>query len=328
MALDIYFQKEYGMINELIEDGTSYIFECSTECGKVSNLFILREIPEKIKGRQYYDIVSPYGYGGPVIMDCADKDKELLLERYRQQFGQYCEEHNIVSEFIRFHPIVGNGIDFQEIYHLECIRKTVGTNLTGFDDPVQEEFSKSCRKRIRRALRDGITYQITREPKDLSTFKEIYYLTMKRNKASDYYYFTDKYFEQCLKFFPKNILLVEAVYENKVIAAGFYFVWDKVIHIHLSGTLSEYLYLSPAYILRYAVTLWGKENGYELIHHGGGRSNALDDSLYTFKRQFGEKTSFDFYIGRKIWNEEIYDELCRLNRVNKDGEYFPAYRER
>lgn len=327
IALDIYFQKEYGIINELIEDGTSRIFECNTENGKVSNLFILREIPEKIEGVQYYDIVSPYGYGGPVIMDCRDGDKALLLECYERQFEQYCKENNIVSEFVRFHPIVGNGVDFQRIYNSECIRQTVGTNLRDFDNPEQEEFSKSCRKRIRKALRHGITYRVTKSPEDLHSFKGIYYATMKRNEAKDYYYFSDTYFEQCLRSFREHILLVEAVYEDKVIAAGFYFVWDKIIHIHLSGTLSEYLYLSPEYILQYAVTLWGKENGYELIHHGGGRSNALDDSLYTFKKQFGEKTSFDFYVGRKVWNQEVYDELCRLKHVAKDGEYFPAYRE-
>lgn len=327
-ALDIYFQKEYGIINELIEEGTSHIFECNTEYGKISNLFILREIPEKIEGVQYYDIVSPYGYGGPVIMNCRDEDKASLLECYRGEFEQYCRKHNIVSEFVRFHPIVGNGVDFQGIYNSECIRQTVGTNLRDFDNPVQEEFSKSCRKRIRRALRDGITYRVIKSPEDLHSFKEIYYATMERNEAKDYYYFSDVYFEQCLSSFREHILLVEAVYEDKVIAAGFYFVWDKVIHIHLSGTLSEYLYLSPAYILRYAVTLWGKENGYELIHHGGGRSNASDDSLYTFKKQFGEKTSFDFYVGRKIWNQEIYDELCeRKNKKPTANGYFPRYRE-
>ena len=114
---------------------------------------------------------------------------------------------------------------------------------------------------------------------------------------------------------------------GKTIAAGLYFIYNDVIHIHLSGTLTEYLYLSPAYILRYAVTLWGIENGYKIIHHGGGRSNAEDYSLYTFKRNFAKVYDVDFYIGKKIWNEEVYDKLCEMKNITEKDGFFPAYRK-
>ena len=67
--------------------------------------------------------------------------------------------------------------------------------------------------------------------------------------------------------------------------------------------------MSPAYILRYAVTVWGKENGYKLIHHGGGRSNSEEDSLYLFKKNFAKLYDTDFYIGKKIWNEKMSEPL-------------------
>ena len=113
---------------------------------------------------------------------------------------------------------------------------------------------------------------------------------------------------------------------DKVIAAGMYFLYDKIIHVHLSGTKSEYLYLSPAYVLRYALALWGKEHGYEVIHHGGGRSNAEDDSLYLFKKQFASRTKFDFYVGRKIWMPDKYMDICINNGISTENAYFPAYR--
>ena len=34
----------------------------------------------------------------------------------------------------------------------------------------------------------------------------------------------------------------------------------------------------------------------------------------------------DFYIGKKIWNKEIYDKLCKIKNVKDDG-FFPAYRK-
>ena len=128
-----------------------------------------------------------------------------------------------------------------------------------------------------------------------------------------------------MRDFGQQLLLAEAVLNDKTIAAGLYFAYGKTVHIHLSGTLSEYLHLSPAYILRYGITLWAKEHGFELIHHGGGRSNAEDDKLYAFKRQFAQKTKFDFFVGKRIWNAAAYEELCRLANA-PESDYFPAYR--
>lgn len=324
---DIYFEKNYGKLYEGIENGKAEVFEYATPTGSINHMFIKREIPYSVNGRTYFDLITPYGYGGPLIVEYQKGRKSELINTFKQEFGKYCIENNIVSEFVRFHPIVKNALDFVDLYETEHIRNTVGTNLKQYDDPFQAEFSKSCRKNIRKGLRNGIDYKVTEKPTDVSDFKKFYYSTMDRNKAQEYYYFDDNYFDSCVDLFRDNLLLVEAIYEEKPIAMGLYFIFNETIHIHLSGTLSEFLYLSPAYILRYAVTEWGKQNGYGLIHHGGGRSNKPDDGLYLFKKQFGENTEFEFHIGKKIWNKEIYDKLCEITGAN-DNTYFPSYRSK
>lgn len=327
MDKDIYFNENYGKLYEKIEKGKAEIFKYEDENGLISNQFLLREISIIIDENKYFDIVTPYGYGGPIIEKCKTGKEKELVNKYYENFKEYCRKNNIISEFVRFHPILNNAKCFKEIYNAQCIRKTLGTNLKDFDDPVKAEFSKSCRKNIRQAINKGISYKITKGPDNLDTFRKIYYSTMDRNHATDYYYFPEQYFDDILKFFKENIILVEAIFEGKTIASGLYFIYNKIIHIHLSGTLSEYLYLSPAYVLRYAVTLWGKKNGYNLIHHGGGRSNSEEDSLYRFKKQFAKNTEFDFYIGKKIWNEEVYEKLCKFTHVKKEEDFFPAYRK-
>lgn len=325
MKQDIYFEENYGKLYEETEKGKAEIFKYQDENGSISNQFIKREIPTKINNEVYYDIVTPYGYGGPVIEECNNKPE--LLKRYEEEFAKYCEKNNIVSEFIRFHPIIKNALDFKEIYDVIYLRNTLGTDLEKYEDPYSEEFSKSCRKNIRQCKNKGVTYQVNVAPKDISKFKEIYYSTMDRNNATDYYYFKDEYFNKILQYFPENIITVEAIYEGKTIAMGLYFIYNKVLHIHLSGTLSEYLHLSPAYMLRYGATMWAKENGFKLIHHGGGRSNSETDSLYLFKKNFAKNTEFDFYIGKKIWNQGIYNTLCDIKGIKEDGGFFPAYRK-
>ena len=322
---DIYFDENYGKLYEKKEKGNTVIFECNTEDGNITNQFIKRAIPEEIEGQQYYDIVTPYGYGGPIINNCKG-DKQQLLKDYEERFEKYCRENNIVSEFVRFHPVVKNYEDFNDIYNATYLRKTLVTKLDE-EDIIEKQFGKSCRKNIRQAINKGITFKITESPESIGTFKEIYYSTMDRNDATEYYYFDDEYFDNILKFYKQNTILVEAIYEEKTIAAGLYFICNDTIHIHLSGTLTEYLFLSPAYILRYAVTLWGIEKGYKLIHHGGGRSNDAEDTLYLFKKNFAKLYDADFYIGKKIWNKNIYDKLCERKNVDKNTEFFPAYRK-
>ncbi|WKA52899.1 GNAT family N-acetyltransferase [Planococcus liqunii] len=141
-----------------------------------------------------------------------------------------------------------------------------------------------------------------------------------------YFSNTDAYFEKLLTYFGPNLLLVEVSYEGQTIGMSLNFLYEKTIHIHLSGTMREFDYLSPAFILRYALAVWGKENGVELIHEGGGRTNAADDSLYLFKKQFGKNTSFNFCVARQIWNKSVYQQLCKTMEAPMDSDYFPAYR--
>ena len=107
---------------------------------------------------------------------------------------------------------------------------------------------------------------------------------------------------------------------------GIYFKYNSFLHAHLSGTLTDYLEYSPAYILKYIMALYGHEKGYSVIHYGGGTSNSIDNSLYRFKREFGRNTQFDFYIARKIWNQNVYKELCDKTEVDPGESFFPAYR--
>lgn len=324
--IDIYFDKNYGKLYADAEHGEAVVREFECECGRVLHQFVLRKIDSPL-GEDYYDIVTPYGYGGPVIEKLNDGyTKEQLVQAFEKDFAEYASEHKIVSEFVRFHPIVKNAADFGIIYSAECIRHTLATDLT-YEDPIAEEFSKSCRKNIRRALNKGVSCRVTRAPENIDAFKKIYYSTMDRNHAGEYYYFDDRYFADCLKYYRDNTVFVEAIFEEKTIAAGFYFTYGDVIHIHLSGTLSEYLYLSPAYILRYAIAVWGKENGFKLIHHGGGRSNSREDNLFLFKKQFAEKTELEFSVGKKIWSPYAYAKLCAAVGAETGGEFFPAYRK-
>ena len=321
---DIYFEPDYAELYETEENrAVEYRFEC--EYGFITNLFLKRQIDIKLPDEvQYFDIVTPYGYGGPVIHWTNDKEK--LIQAYMDDFGRYTEKEHIIAEFVRFHPILGNGVDFKEVYKSIFDRKTVGTNLT-YDDVIAKEFSKHKRKDIRKALKNPeIRYEVTENPSTLQDFLKIYYSTMDRDKADDYYYFKPDYFQAMLEKFRGHITAGRVFLGDQLIAMGVYFRYGKYLHAHLSGTLSEYLDYSPANILKYALAVYGHENGYEVIHYGGGSSRSPENGVYKFKKEFGKNTEFDFYIAKKVWNEEIYKQICSTVGADVNSDFFPAYR--
>ncbi len=306
---DIYFDERYCRVNERIELGEAVHYEYQSDNGIIISNFVKRRIPLRDVDGDWFDIRTPYGYGGPLIVKAQNKEK--LIEEYKKDFALFCKNNGIVTEFVRFHPIANNAMDFKDVYIVSFDRNTVGTDLCRFKDPIKAEFSKSCRKNIRRAISKGLTYKVEEKVNGLERFQSIYYETMERNNAIDFYFFEDKYFEDLVTCLKEKLLVVYVYYENRIVAAGLCFVSHNTIHIHLSGTLNEYMALNPPYVLRYAVTMWAIEHGIRYIHHGGGRTSAQTDALYVFKKQFGINTDFDFFIGEKTWNSRIYEEVCK-----------------
>lgn len=325
--MDIYFAPDYGKLCELVDNGQCCEYVLETESGMIRNMFIKRPAPYLVNGVQYYDIVTPYGYGGPVI--CQANDKETLLEAYRESFSKYCAENNIVCEFIRYHPILCNYADFGSVYQTEYSRHTVGTNLKDYEDPVQSEFSKSARREVRKAESVGVACSVHPHPEDLSVFRVLYEETMDRNGAGAMYYFPDQYYEFLTTSLRDYVLEVRAQYDGEVVASEIYFVAGNIMHAHLLGSSHKLMEIGGGAILEATAARWGRENGYQFIHHGGGRTSAVDDPLYMYKKKFGKNTEFDFYIGKKIWNQAVYDQLvaqrCAEGEITNPG-FFPQYR--
>lgn len=323
--IDPYFLSGYAKVNENVEGGTAETFLYKGIEGEVLHRFIRREIQGSSASTGMYDLISPYGFGGPRLAPSTPSGKGELLISFQEAFKEYCLESGVVSEFVRFHPFECNSEDFTDMYHVERKRQTVVTDLEG-PQVFEREFSKSVRKKIRKNERVGIETIIRERPSSLEDFKRLYSLTMDRNRATSFYYFNDLYFEKFLAYLKDSILLIEAVYENKIIASALCLFGAGRIHIHLSGTDPDYLHLSPAYSLRNAIAEWGMVNGMSLVHHGGGRTDSQDDSLFMYKRQFGSKV-VDFSVGSKIWNRAVYEDLCESRGSSPvPTGFFPAYR--
>ena len=162
-AVDIFFTRDYGKLSETIQAGTSELFEYRSSLGTIRHLFLKKPLirPNGI----YYELITPFRYGGPLITTCRAGKEALLVEEFSQAFGNYCRDNRIVSEFVRFHPLLANGDDFKNCYEVFHSRYTVGTSLDHLD-PVHSEFSQSAKRNIRQALNAWIYDHILAIPCD------------------------------------------------------------------------------------------------------------------------------------------------------------------
>jgi hypothetical protein len=322
---DIYFDKHYGDLFVGLEGIKSDYIDFQNEHGRIIHQVMVREIEEKIDGLTYYDWVTPYGFGGPLIVEITG-DKEQLLRDFNTYLKDYTNENNIVSEFVKFHPIVKNADDFTDIYDVSRLKTTISTLLG--DNAVQTQFHRNAKSNWKRAKKNGVTVEIEYHPENIDTFIEIYEASMERLHASDFYYFTRDFFDKLLENFRDHLVVTIEYMDGRAIGASLNFLWGEICELFLAGTSEVYKNVSPTSLAIYELFQELEQDGYKFVHFGGGLTNSEDDSLLAFKKRYTRGGEHDYMIGKKVWNEDVYAKLCALKGVeNLMNGFFPAYRE-
>ena len=328
---DVYYTPEYCEIHERNGDGKAqlYVYEEGEKIviypyllRKLSALPHLKEVVKK--HGELYDITTPYGYGGPLTNVKQDTESISFLTRFTESFKQYCQSSNVISEFIRFHPLYQNQEGFPSI-EKAYIRDTIYVDLTKEYEEIWSNYDTKNRNRIRKSMSYDLRIQHRNRKDDIEEFLRLYNATMKRTGAKEYYNFSRNYFKNTFELLSDNMELIEVVTKNeKVVMSVIFMYGDEFIHYHLLGSDYEYLSLATNhFIVDYAIK-WAKERGFKAMHLGGGYAGN-DDSLYKFKKHFNKKGALPFYIGTQIHNRMIYQELSSSIPEEFQG-YFPVYR--
>ena len=332
---DIYYSDAYGKLYEDIENGEYGRIEFVSKLGLVVHPYIKRPIHWLINGKQYYDIVTSYGYGGPLITELnveSDDCRHDLMTEFMEWFSTYCRMNDIICEFIRFHTLYGNAIYCGGFYDVIYNRNTIAIDLTDADF-FFTQFDPKCRNMIRKAEKLGVEIEIDDALASIDTFVDIYYATMKKDSAKDYYFFSKKYFHRIRDELAGSSLLVNAIYNKETIASSlFLYNLGGFAHYHLSATRPEFYKLAANNLILKNACDALRNRSCTWLHLGGGLSSGLPDKLFAFKKSFGRLNSNEkeFFIGKKIWNKVVYDKVCSVyidegGRVNS---FFPMYREK
>lgn len=324
---DVYYLSSYVKTFKLNGDGEPlliYFYDGET---KAINVVMKRDIAdfEQFKGKippsRWYDLSTPYGYGGFLVegYDCSKLNAE---------YTKYCFENNIVSEFVRFHPLISNAESLLELYDISEAGKTVHIDLRDAGR-IWGNLTGKNRNVIRKAKKLGLEIYWGRSPKLFKQFRSMYNQTMDEQEAGAYYYFNEAFYDSILHDLSNNSMMFYATIEDKTIAMAIILFCNGQMHYHLSGSDRSYRNYAATNLLLYKVALWGNANGFKSFHLGGGLGSA-EDGLYRFKKAFNRESSDTFAIGKKCFNKEAYEWLVRIRErgesFKRESRYFPLYR--
>ncbi len=314
---DIYFEEFWGQLNAARDGGTYHSYEYEDENGIVLYRFIKR--PTNILS-DTYDIVTPWGFSGPIILGCKEERRKNLVRDFNKEFQEYCAANHIAAEYIRFSPWLKNHEDFKNFYELKYNNYTLGIDLSS-KDYFYEEFSSNCRNHIRKAEKMGARTEFDFQCETIEDFCRLYDMMADRHGIDKKTRLSRDYLLDTIKLCKDHVFIINGIVEGKIVSSGMFLHYDKYLHYHLMGNDPQYFGYNVNSLIISKACEWGKDNNKITLHLGG----AHEDNLFTYKKHFTKDGIYDFYIGRKIRLNDLYEELIE-QKGNRNDHYFPAYR--
>ncbi|WP_026491179.1 lipid II:glycine glycyltransferase FemX [Butyrivibrio sp. XPD2002] len=309
---DIYYLCEYAVSFQHHGDGEPLLIQYESDEESFCYVVMKRDISDdtKFEGRlesgKYFDYETPYGYGGPLCNKTLTEDSQ---RRFLNELKEYARENGIISQFVRFHPLLNNQESLPLVFETRYLHQTIFIETISPDQIMSDMDSKN-RNMVRKAKKNGVTVE-RKSILEYQDFLPIYEETMVKDDAEDYYFFAEDYFKEQLNL-KDNACFFYAMLDNKPIAGAIMYYNDNYMHYHLAGTHTEYRKYSPSNLLLYEAACWASEHGIKKFHLGGGMVE--DDSLFGFKKQFNKNGRLPFYVGRTIFDNEEYNGLLEVRK--------------
>ena len=96
--------------------------------------------------------------------------------------------------------------------------------------------------------------------------------------------------------------------DSKCCAAMLGLFGSENIYCHLIGTDRDSMKHGVNNFLHHELIVWAKARGYKNMLIGGGRTNAEDDPLLKFKKNFSNSAK-EVFVGERVFNSDAYEKL-------------------
>ena len=330
---DVYYSHGYVEAFMLHGDGEPILIDYESDkmrgmyVAMKRDLSLLPWTEGKIRANKWFDLTSPYGYGGWIFEGEVNLQN---MQAFYDEYKTYLLEHNCVSNFVRYSPVLKNAVSMGLVSQVQNLGKTIAIDLSS-EDIIWENIKSKNRNMIRKARKNGVVIEHSKPTSELMrVFKLIYDETMRIDHAVDYYFFKDSFYQSIIDSLSDNTEVFYAMLDGKIIAISIILYCNGMMHYHLSGTVAEYRKYAPTNLLLYEAALWGCRQGFKLFHLGGGVGSG-EDNLYKFKAAFNRNSDYQFAIGREVFNLGMYNQLVDWRKekdpgFNNASSFFPVYR--
>ena len=321
---DVYDLAEYAAVCGKYEGAAPIAFYASEGAQFCLIPLLQRPLPPSFGApAAWSDATSPYGYSSALFVG----DGEWPL-RAVQAFVGTCAERDIISVFVRLHPLLSVPTAALDAAGIRVRHgNTVHMDLTLPEQALRDQQRSGHRYEIRRLHLDD--FKVVVDDWSLyDRFVQLYWEAMRDLNADPYYLFPAGYFGDLRRSLgPRLHLLSVLAPDRSVAAAGLFTETQGIVQYHLSCTAEEHRRRAPSKLmLDYAIT-WAKSAGNHVLHLGGGAGSQAD-GLFRFKTGFS-KTHAPFHTWRVICDPKRYSELIEAAGafdVPPEG-FFPAYRK-
>ncbi len=277
-------------------------------------------------------MISPYGYGGAIFEGPAWEAESAMLE-YELLFTKELAARGFVTEFVR-EDIFSDRLVKREYGELIVQQLNVVVRLQRDLQDVWRTYKPKVRKNVKKAMEYGLRVELDPSGYLLDDFLKIYYDTMNRTNASNFFYIPKDKFQGITDGLGKdNGCLYVHVYDaNEIISTELLLLSPDTIYSFLGGTTTDSFDKRPNDLLKHKVIEWGGKNGYKWYVLGGGVT--AGDGIFKYKEAFDPKSILPFHVRRIIHNKQAYDLLLEARRSfeNNKGinwqpnpEFFPGY---
>ncbi len=318
---DIFYLPEYIRILAGHMDATGHLYFYGNENKYIIYPFMVRKID-----RRYRDIVSPWYYGGPLFYGDIGRDE---VEQFLSEFGDFCRDEKIVSEFSRFNPYLENFRNMENQIDLYEIGRVVWVDLTqDLDSIFMNSFSSACRRSIRKSKKVELKIHWSNREKHLRAFHSLYVASMKAKDARGFYYFPYHFLTRLLENLRDSFILITAEYDHKIVGGNIYLYKYGTMYYYLGARDPRYPKANASNRIMFEGIKYGREHGLKIFDIGGG---PVDSGLLRFKKKFSNRTK-TLYGHKRIHQRQTYRDLCSEAGKNPESlqyeqaSFFPEYR--
>lgn len=230
--------------------------------------------------------------GGPILGNNNNKIAEALLGeminivRKKTIFilaRNFFETKDIKSAFVK------NGFNY--IKHLNIL-----VNLTKSEDELWKEVHSKRRNEIRKAKKNGVTFE---DRRDFQSLQYGYEVLIKVYKRVGLPFPKLNYFKEVLdkSTETEGLRIFCAMYNGQIIGVMFALCYLDTIFDWYAGAKQDYYSKNPNDLIPWEVFLWGKRNGYSLFDFGGAGKPDVPYGVRDYKLKFGgELVDFGRYL--------------------------------